>query len=230
MSLVLDLIVVLIVAFFAFLSAKKGFVYTLIEVTGLIAAIIIAFTFSTPIANGIYDGALQPAVNKTIQSVVDEGAQNVETAVDGVVNKLPSFLTQSKLLNFSQDGLVSSLNGQDTTDSIQIVSTVSNNYIKPALVKLISAVVRVILVVVLFFVVQFVAKFVNKLFTISFVGKINKTLGAILGAVKGLVIATVFCLIISLILSVSKEGFLIFTNETINSSVIFKFLMGFSPF
>lgn len=229
MSLVLDLIIVLLVSLFVFLSAKKGFVYTLIEVVGFVAAIIIAFTFSTPVANGIYDKAIQPAVVSTIESVVDDGAQTIDSTVDAVVNKLPAFLQNGKLFNFSNDGVLETLNGQDNLDSTQIVTTVSQNYIKPPIVKLISTFVVVLLVVVLFVVVKMLAKVINKLFSFSLVGKINKTLGGILGAVKGLAIAMVFCFIIGLILSITNEGFLIFTHDNINSTFIFKTLMGLSP-
>ena len=50
MSYILDAIIILIVLFYVFISAKKGFVRTLIEVVGFVAAIVIAFTVSTPIA------------------------------------------------------------------------------------------------------------------------------------------------------------------------------------
>ena len=53
MSYILDAIIVLIIVITVVLSAKKGFVCTLIEVIGLIAAIVIAISLSSPISNFI---------------------------------------------------------------------------------------------------------------------------------------------------------------------------------
>lgn len=230
MSFILDAIIVLIVLFFAFLSAKKGFVRTLIEVIGFVAAIIVAFTISTPIANTVYDITIEPFVAKTVESAVSEGAANANSAIDAVWNKMPAFLTESSFLNLSKDNITTSVNGQTTSNTAQLTNTISQSFLKPAVSKLLSVLISVILIVVLLFVVKILAKYINKLFTFSVVGDINKTLGGILGLVKGVAVAVIFCLVVSLILSFTKNGFLIFTYDAINSSYIFKFLMGFSPF
>lgn len=229
MSIILDAIIVFIIILFVFLSAKKGFVRTLIEVVGFIAAIAIALSVSTPIANFCYDSAVQPIVTKTVESAVNEGSTNVNEAVDAVWNKLPGFLTESSFLNLSKDNLTNSINNDTVSNTPQLISSI-NSFVKPAVSKLISVVVSVILVVVLLFVVRVLAKIVNKLFSFSLIGDINKTLGGILGLIKGAAVCVIFCMIISLILSFTKNGFLIFTYDAINSSYLFKFIMGLSPF
>lgn len=230
MSYILDAIVVLIILFFAFLSAKKGFVRTLVEVVGFVAAIIVALALSTPVADFAYDKAVEPVVTKTVEAAVSEGAANANSAVDAVWNKMPTFLTESNFLNLSKESITATINEEVTTGTAELASTISDSFVKPAVTKLLSVLISVILVVVLLFVVKILAKYVNKLFTFSVIGDINKTLGGILGIVKGAAVAVVFCLVISLILSFTKNGFLIFTYDAINSSYIFKFLMGLSPF
>lgn len=229
MSIILDAIIVLIILLFVFLSAKKGFVRTLIEVVGFIAAIAIALSISTPIANFCYDSAIQPIVTKTVESAVNEGGSNVNQAVDAVWNKLPAFLTESNFFNISKESITSSINDETASDTAQLIDSI-NSLVKPAISKLISVILSVILVVILLFLVKLLAKVVNKLFSFSLVGDINKTLGGILGLVKGAAVSVIFCMIISLILSFTKDGFLIFTYDAINSSHLFKFIMGISPF
>ncbi len=230
MSYILDGIIVLIILLFVFLSAKKGFVRTLIEVAGFIAAIVIAFTISSPIANATYDKLIQPSVVKTVQNVASDGISDATSAVDAVWVKMPSFITESKFFNLSKESITTTVQDSAASDSIQLAQNISDSFVKPVATKLISVFLSVILVIVLLFVVKFLAKFINKLFTFSVVGTINKTLGGILGIVKGTAVAIIFCLVVSLILSFTKNGFLIFTYDAINSSYIFKFLMGFSPF
>lgn len=229
MSIILDAIIILIIILFVILSAKKGFVRTLIEVIGFIAAIAIALSISTPIANFCYDGAVQPIVAKTVESTITEGSSNVNEAVDAVWNKLPSFLTESNFFKLSKDNITSSINEETASDTAQLIDTI-NSFVKPAVTKLLAVIISVILVVVLLFVVKLLAKAVNKLFSFSIIGDINKTLGGILGLVKGAAVSVIFCMIISLILSFTKNGFLIFTYDAINSSYLFKFIMGLSPF
>lgn len=230
MSLILDAIIILIILLFVFLSAKKGFVRTLIEVIGFVAALVIAFTFSTPISNVIYDKAIHPSVVKTVQNVAGDGVTNATSAVDAVWNKMPSFITESSFFDLSKETITTSVQNQVSNDTTQLAQNISEAFVKPATTKLLSVLISVIFVVVLLFVVKILAKYINKLFTFSFVGSINKTLGGVLGLIKGAAIAVIFCLIISLILSFTKNGFLIFTYDAINSSYIFKFLMGLSPF
>ncbi len=230
MSYILDGIIVLIILFFVFLSAKKGFVRTLIEVAGFVAAIVIAFTISSPIANATYDKLIQPSVVKTVQNVANDGISDATSAVDAVWVKMPAFITESRFFNLSKESITTTVQDRSANDSIQLAQNISDSFVKPVATKLISVFLSVILVIILLFFVKFLAKFINKLFTFSVVGTINKTLGGILGIVKGTAVAIIFCLVISLILSFTKNGFLIFTYDAINSSYIFKFFMGFSPF
>ena len=227
MSILLDVIVVLIVLFFVVLSAKKGFVRTLIEVVGFVAAIVIAFTISTPIAEVAYDTFVYPS----IAEIVDEsGKDSIDDAADAVWEDLPGFFTDSSYFEVSKDTATDVAKDEFSNNSDSIAKSISDSMVKPTAVKLISVFVSFILVMVLLFLAKILAKYINKLFTFSFVGEINKILGGVLGIVKGAAIAVVFCLVISLILSFTKDGFLIFTYDAINSSYIFKFLMGFSPF
>lgn len=230
MSYVLDLIIVFIILLFVFLSAKKGFVRTLIEVIGFIAAIVIAFTFSSPVADAIYSKAIQPSVIKTVETTANNGISNATSAVDAVWDKMPSFITESSFFGFSKESVTATVQNETANDVTQIAQSISDSFVKPAVTKLLSVLISVVAIVVLLFIVKILAKHINKLFNFSVVGDINKTLGGVLGLVKGGAVAIIFCLLIGLILSFAKDGFLIFTYENINSSYIFKFLMGLSPF
>lgn len=230
MSIILDLIIVAIVVIFAIISAKKGFVCTLIEVVGFVLAIYVALTASTPIANIVYDKTIQPIVVKTFESAISDGIANSNTAVDAVWDQIPSFISENSFLNLSKENAVSVLGDNISLDTATITTKLSDSIIKPTVTKILSSLLAVIIVVILLLVVKIIAKYINKIFNISVIGTLNKTLGGILGIVKGGAIAVVFCLIISLILTFVKDGFLIFTYDTINASHIFKLLMSFSPF
>ena len=227
MSYILDAIVILIVLSYVFISAKKGFVRTLIEVVGFVAAIVIAFTVSTPIAEVSYDSFIYPSIAENVE---ETGKDNINDAADAVWEKLPKFITENSFFGVSKDNVTASAEDEFANQSDSIAQSISDKMIKPTVVKLLSVIVSFVLVIILLFVAKILAKYVNKLFTFSIVGDINKFLGGALGVVKGAAIAIIFCLVISIILSFTKGGFLIFTYDAINSSYLFKFLMGFSPF
>lgn len=230
MSYILDGIIVLIIAVTVFISAKKGFVRTLIEVIGLVAAIVVAFSFSTPVADTVYNKFIEPKIISTVENSVNDTANSAADTIDTVWNELPKFITNNNFLGVSKENVYEQIK-TDTSDSTSdLAVSVSNSFVKPAAVKFISLIFSVISVVVLIFVTKFLAKYINKLFNFSIVGKINRTLGGIIGLFKGVAVAVVFCLIISLVMSFTESGFLIFTYDTVNSSYIFKFLMGFFPF
>ena len=230
MSYILDAILVLIILITVFISAKKGFVRTLVEVVGFVAAIFIAFTFSSPIASAVYGKMVEPVIVKTVENVSTDTANTASDAVDAVWQKMPSFVTDSNFLGLSKENISQQVEIETANGVTELADSVSNSFAKPVITKLLSVLISVILVVALIFVVKIVAKYINKLFSFSLIGTINKALGGILGLVKGIALAVVFCMIITLIISFTKNGFLIFTYDAIHSSYIFKFLAGFSPF
>ena len=230
MSIVLDLIIVFIILLFIIMSARKGFVRTLIEVVGFIAAIAVALSISAPVSDFIYEKTVRPAINKSVESTIAEGASTTEEAIDSVLSKFPSFISNSEFLNNTKENLSQSATDAAINDSVALSNTVSDVFIKPPLIKLFSIFVSIILIIVLLIIVRILAKLINKLFSFSVVGKINKFLGGILGAVKGFGFAIVFCLVIGLVLSFTKDGFFFITQENIDSSYIFKFFMELAPF
>lgn len=226
MGIILDLIVVGIIALMVFISAKHGFVRTLIEVVGFVAALFVAFTFSSPIATTTYDKIIEPAVVKAIdEAVADAG----DAATETVWAKVPDFITNnSERFGISQEDLAAKITGGEALSDVAV--SVSDNIIEPIAVKVLNLAFSTILIVVLLFVVNILAKFLNKLFSFSLVGKLNRTLGGVVGLFKGILFAVVFCMIVSVIVSFTKNGFLIFTKDAIASSTLFGAICDLLPF
>ena len=220
MSIAIDLILIAVILFFVLTSARRGFVKVLIETAGFIAAVILAFTVSTPLAELTYDKIIEPPVIEAAVNAVGESAEHEAW------NALPDFLINSENSFFGTT--VNSFTEKITTnigDGVEeAVKTASQEVVKPVAAKLIGLLYSVILIIVLSIVVKFLAKIINKLFSFSFVGNINRTLGGIVGFVKGTIIAVVICAVVSLILSFTGKPFLIFSEDTINQTYLFKFL------
>ncbi|MBE6750415.1 MAG: CvpA family protein [Ruminococcaceae bacterium] len=228
MNWIIDLIILAIVLFFVITSAKRGFVKVLIETVGIIAAIVIAFTVSSPISEAVYDKIIEPPI---VEAVGEKAEATFEETEESLLDKLPDFIGfGSEKFGISISEFSDKIEENMSAGAETAIKNASQEIIKPVAVKILGLVVSAILMVVLFILVKFLAKLINKMFSFSVVGKINRSLGGVIGLFKGAVFAMLFCVIISAIIAFSKEGFLIFTAENVNNTYLFKFLMGLIPF
>lgn len=234
MWIILDLIIVAIVALFVFLSAKRGFVRTIIEFVGYILAVYLAFTVGGIISTAIYDGAIEPAiVSSTAERIVDTAGESVDSTVNNVWESLPDLVTKgAESFGITSDYLRNSLteNSVNTENATAIAENAVSAIVEPVIVPLLKSIIGIILFAVLIFVVRILAKAINKVFKLPLIGGLNKFLGGVVGGLKGIVISVIFVVIIGLIMSFTENGFLIFTEENIEQTYLFKILMNFSPF
>ncbi len=229
MSVILDVIVVAIIAICALLAAKRGFVRTFLEVVGFLAAILIAINISTPIADFIYDKAVSPSIEKTVVTAIHEAATSTSDAITNTIwEKLPGFVSNAaEKSGITKDTVSNKLVGG--ADSAAIAQNITDEVLSPIATTVIKYIVTAIVFVILLIVVKFLARLINSLFKKSLLGGANAALGGVLGAAKGIIYTVLFCIVISLITNVSKDNFFI-TNEIIENTTIFKFVLNLIPF
>ena len=226
LGLLLDVMVIAIVAVTVYFSAKRGFVRTLIEVVGFVAAFLIAFTVSSPLANATYDRIVEPSIVSTAENAVDGGdevAEKLWNVLPGVVKN------DSADFGFSKDTFTAKVNEHVTDNAKTSAGKISEKVIKPVTSNIFGVFYSTVIVIVLIILTKILAAWINKMFSFSLVGKINTFLGGLIGLFKGAGFAVIFCMIIS-ILMISWGEFFLFTAENIDSSKLFKILYGLSPF
>ncbi len=222
-SLLIDLILLLTIGLAVYLAAQRGFVRTVLEAVGLLAAVIITLTICTPLANATYDRIIEPPL---LEAANQEVNSSVEDAVNQTLGLLPDFIQ-----NYAEtEGIVLSEaleSGNPANSSAQkIVAEISQNTIKPIAARLISAIYSLVILSVLLIIVKVLAAALNKAFSFSLVGKINTFLGGVCGLIKGLAIAFLVCIVIYTVISFTENGWWIFTYENIEKTIIFKTLIG----
>lgn len=220
MGIILDLIVLAIIILFVIISAKKGFVKTLIQFAGILAAIYLATTLSAPIANFTYEKAIEPAVVSSINNTLNNVAQGAENAVkEEIFEVLPSFV-QNRVdiseLNFNQDGS-------------NIAKDVCESVVKPISITFLKSVYTLIIFIILSIVVKILANIINKLFSFSVIGKANRILGGVIGVLQGIIFAIIFIIVANLLITLTG-GFLCFTKEAVASSYLFSNILKILPF
>lgn len=205
MGFILDLILILIVAIYVYISMKKGFVRILVEVIGYCLSIVIALSVGGMIANSVYDSHIEPAANSAITRAINEKS---EEAIDAVPYYIDVYLDKADI----------DLKSVCSSDNVDV--SVITNSLKPIAVEGIKSVVAIIIFIPLIFVVRILAKFINSFFSNFIFGGLNKVLGGMLGGIKGVIIASAFSLLVFFIASLSSKGFFIFSSSAIDSSAI----------
>ncbi len=222
MHFVIDLILIAIIALIALISAKQGFVKAVIEVVGFVAAVVLAFSVSTPMAEYTYTNMIEPSIVNSVSESIEETTNNT---TDVIWEKLPKLITDNASnFGISKDGLEETISQGTKDDTKAVITDISKKVVSPIVVGLLETVYAVILIVILLFIVKIIAKLLNKVFSFSVIGKLNSTLGGILGVVKGLAIVLIVCEAILLIISFTENGIWIFNNENIEKTIFFKFL------
>lgn len=231
---ILDLIIVAIVVIYICISAKRGFVRTVIELVGFFLSIYLAFTLGGIIANSVYDNAVEPAIVEGVAEKINVSAHaTVDETVDDVWNSLPEFVVKTaENFDITSNTLRETIseNFANNADATTFAKSATETIVKPVLIPLIKAVISLILFVVLLFVIKLLAKIINKVFDLPIIGGINKFLGGIIGLLKGFAVSYIFVIVALLIMSFFEDGFLFFTNENVEESILFDFLANFSPF
>lgn len=219
MGLILDLLFVVIIIITAILSAKKGFIRTLLELVGFAAAIIIALTVSEPISDFAYEKLVEPAIFEKTEGIIVDNTNSIR---ENLWEKLPSIIKDnSEFFGINEDSFLNIISSESKNGAADLSIAISEKIVRPAVVNLFSTIISFILILILIPLFRLLAKGINKLFSVSVVGKVNKFLGAILGILKGLAICLIVCILLDLIVKLSSGGFWLITNDFLDKSFIF---------
>ena len=136
MSILIDVCIVAVVVICAVISAKHGFVRTVIEIAGLIAAIWLTFAISGPLANSAYDKFIQPAiVNSVTEAAENAGAEGTA----GVWEALPEFVkNNADKIGISKESFEENITSGISTGMESAVTSASQTVIKPIFVTILT--------------------------------------------------------------------------------------------
>ncbi len=234
MAYVLDLAVILIFVLTVIRGYKIGFVDSIISFVGMVAAVILAFTLSAPVADGIYNGVVQAPTVATIESSINEVAQtagvgSLETNLQAAEQALPDFVKSLMDKNdISLAELAKNVEGGIENSAHSIAVSVTEQVVKPIVTLLIRCIVGIVLFVVLLIVVGLLAKVISKVIRVSPLKKLNGTLGAVLGALKGLLWVLLVVTIMQMVAGFTSEDAII-SNKAIQESIVVSKIADINP-
>ncbi len=225
MALILDLIIVAIFVLSIIITAKKGFVKSVSVIVVFLVAIFASMSLSAPIADYVYEKAVEPGVVTSIEKAITEGINETEEGLSkSIWQALPAFIRNSN--GAKQSDFEISVADVDTAHSVAV--RVSEDAVKPIAVSFVKVITSLILFVVFSFAAKLITKLLDKIFSFSIVGKLNRFLGGILGLVNGAIYAIIFILLTSFLISLTG-GFLFFTNTAVSEAKLYNAILSFLP-
>lgn len=246
MNFIIDLIIVLIIMLCVWISAKKGFVKTIVGLVGFILVTYLSFTLSSPLAGITYDKIIEPVVIRSVgtpdntsedMEKVSEEIENISGAIENsdinindLWDSLPAVIKENaEKLGLSKEELDTSFDDFISAGKELTTKNLSQEVIKPFVTRILEMIYSIIIMIVLMFIINIIASIINKLFTFSLVGSLNKILGGVVGFPKGIIYSILFCMIVSLAVKFSG-GFWILTEENLDKTILFELLANIIPF
>lgn len=228
MSIVLDIIILLIIAFMALRSYKRGFVRTAIETVGFLAVMALCVPIAGEIASISYNSFIRPAIINSVEDTLTSYSENnADSSVNKVFDAVPNFIEKS--VNVSKDDVKKKINVEIEKGAQSAAPIITDYIAKPIAVGLMTTIFTIILFAGGSILVKLGARVANKAFSFSFVKKINNFLGGIIGIPKGAIFAILFVWVVGFLIIFNSNGILGITGETIQKTYLFKFIDGFNP-
>lgn len=187
MAFVLDVLVILIMAFCIWNGWRKGFIKALSRLLTFVLALALALLLNGPVSQLVYDTTMAPGIRDTLaEHLQEEATGTVEEQVDAALDNLPGFV-RNMLDNQGVDSgaaVVEQLDG--TTDvAASLAERIETAVIAPNVVMMIRGFVFFVLFFVCSLVASLLTRLLNKLFDLPVLRTINNSLGFIPGAING---------------------------------------------
>ena len=198
-AIILDLLVLAVVVGSAILAYKKGFIKTLFSLVGGIAAVVLAVSFSEPVAAWLDSAFIGPAVKSSVLTAVNgspltedynEALESIDVSLKlrEMPEGLRSFLES---INIDVEETIFKAE-QNKASSVDAREQLISDIVAP-ISATISKVIALIGLIIIFFLLLFVASLLlNAIFKLLPFGKtLNHVGGVLFGVARGILLVMV---------------------------------------
>ena len=232
-AIVLDIIILAVVAFFIVLSAKRGFVKTLIGFLGTFAALILSVVGSWVVSDLVYGNFIKPDIESKLESAFSESSENLGTTaliINSAVNVLPDYIvSMAESENRFSDLEKEDNLGKLTTSASSAAEIITETVVKPCVTGIIQSVSMMVLFIIGIIAVKLISNAMSSLFSGKLLGGVNSFLGGVIGLPEGLLFAIVFTWVIGYLVGVTENGIFGLTETVTDETYIFKIINSFNP-
>ncbi len=232
-AIILDLLVLGVVVGSAILAYKKGFVKTLFSLVGGIAAVVLAVSFSEPVAAWLDSAFIGPAVKSSVLTAVNgspltedynEALESIDVSLKlrEMPEGLRSFLES---INIDVEETIFKAE-QNKASSVDAREQLISDIVAP-ISATISKVIALIGLIIIFFLLLFVASLLlNAIFKLLPFGKtLNHVGGVLFGVARGILLV----MVLGAILYGLGKGNYLLSLDDIENTWILKWVNAINP-
>ena len=220
----------LVVLLAVFIGYHRGFVRSLIQLVGLIAAAVVAAALSTGIAALVFDNFISDGLTQTVSSKIQTAdtataAESLQQALEELPGPISNALAQ---YIGTPEQIVSGIQGSLDSSAEAVASTVVRSVIRPVAVALLRFLVFFVLFILLMIVVGLVARLVNGLFKAPVLKQVNGALGAVIGLIQGILFLFVAVTVVQLV-TASASADAALSAKDVEDSILVGFVADHNP-
>lgn len=218
-SIFLDLLVISLCVYFVIIGYRKGLVKSLLNFVSSILSFFISMYLSSFISVFIYDNFIRNSlINKISNILINSANEEINTRISLLMGAIPKFLANS----LGTYGVTSGNIADQLNVSSNIAAVNITNMMAPAIINLIRIISVFVLFMVFAFLFSHLSKFINRIARFPVLKQINNFLGGTFGFFEYSIFVFTACLLIRIFVPMVGSTPVIFSDETIEETFIFK--------
>lgn len=187
MSYLLDALLVILFAICVWIGWNRGFIKTVSGLIALVLAVIVASTFSAPIANGVYTGSVEPAVMTTLEEHISNEVLPSEEDLDAAIEKMPGLVVTLLETGDMGSGAAILERVEDVDAGKSAARTITDRVVTPIVLPLMQMLCSVLLFLLTYLIVSILLRVLDLVAKLPVLKQLNSVLGLAAGALTGAV-------------------------------------------
>lgn len=210
-----DAIIVVIFLLFIILGVKRGFVRSVLDLVGTLAAMLVSMWFSGIAAQWVFSTFLQESLTRQIAEALQ--AAPAADAADAVLSVVPEILRGGlEAFGITSDAINQAVAGTSGQAAAAVVAVLS-----PMVVSVLRGLFALVLFVFLLVIFRILSGVVCRIFRLPVLRQLDKGLGILLGITQAVLITVLLCFCAQALISVSSPWLV----ETIQASQVYQFYL-----
>lgn len=215
MAWIYDLVFLIVFAFAAVASWRKGFLASLTELIGAVVGVGVAVWASRSLSVPIYEQFVSGSVSEKVETAVAQSGGDLAAAVQAM-----DFLPDTV-----RDTLAQLVQGAGNALPEQITTA-----LEPILLPFVQVLLFVVLCMVVRWVFRLLVGLLRHVNGVPLLGGVNRLLGLVLGLMTGALDCWLLALLLWFVASVTAGSVEFLTLSVLNQSVGYSFFGAFNPF
>lgn len=210
-----DAVIVVIFLLFIILGVKRGFVRSVLDLVGTLAAMLVSMWFSGIAAQWVFSTFLQESLTRQIAEALQSAP--AADAADAVLSVVPEILRGGlEAFGITSDAINQAVAGTSGQAAAAVVAVLS-----PMVVSVLRGLFALVLFVFLLVIFRILSGVVCRIFRLPVLRQLDKGLGILLGVAQAALITVLLCFCAQALISVSSPWLV----ETIQASQVYQFYL-----